>query len=384
MAVFPNENGTPMLYPPHMNRRSALAESSSPTVCWIETLTDTAAPSLYLKALIEHNPIAVVVLDQRHRFRMSNPAFEALFQYRSEDLIACDLDALIAAPDRLQEAALFSRDVLAGRKVHALTQRRRKDGMVVDVELYGIPLIVDGEVEGVYGLYQDVTERNRAQNEVREIAGRLDRTRLDERRRFARDLHDSTSQEITILRWNLNRLLRLVDDTNPAAQKLIQETQEVALQCAAKIRTTAYLLHPPVLDEAGLEIAIRWLAEGFAQRSGLTVETHIAPGIRRSPEQIEVALFLLVQEALANVLRHSPASVVRIELTSTDGRRLRLSFTNTPAAGAPTHNSAPPHEGLGIQSMRERIEELNGNFHISSGADGTHIVAEIPLPEQRP
>ncbi len=360
-----------------------LAESLSPTLCWIETLTDIAAPSLYLKALIEHNPIAVVVLDRKHRFQMSNPAFEALFQYRNEDLLACDLDALIAAPDRLHEAALFSRDVLAGRKVHALTQRRRKDGMVVDVELYGIPLIVDGEVEGVYGLYQDVTERNRAQIEVREIAGRLDRTRLDERRRFARDLHDSTSQEITILRWNLN-LLRLVGDTDPAAQKLIGETQAVALQCAAKIRTTAYLLHPPVLDEAGLEIAIRWMAEGFSQRSGLAVETRIAPGLPRSPEQIEVALFLLVQEALANVLRHAPASVVRIDLTVSNAR-LCLSFTNTRSTGAPAHTvPGPPHPGVGIHSMRERIEELNGLFQISSTIAGTHILAEIPLPEHRP
>ncbi len=151
-------------------------------------LIDAASSFAYLEVLIEHSPIAIAVLDGEHRFRLCNPAFGKLFQYRPEELASCALDSLIAAPDYLLEASRMSREVLAGKKVHTVTQRRRKDGTVLDVEIHGIPLIFDGAVQGVYGLYQDVTERNNALTACREMAHQLETIRQEERRRSARDL----------------------------------------------------------------------------------------------------------------------------------------------------------------------------------------------------
>src|SRR6202000_3551590 len=115
-----------------------------------------------------------------------------------------------------------------GNKVHTVTQRRRRDGMMVDVEVYGIPLMVDNKLAGVYALYQDVTERNKAQTAFREISDQLENLQQQERRRLARDLHDSTSQELAVLNWNLTRLMSLVGGRDEALKTLGQQTKETA------------------------------------------------------------------------------------------------------------------------------------------------------------
>jgi two-component system NarL family sensor kinase len=347
----------------------------------LAALPINAAMSLaYLEALIEHSPIAIVVLDGHHRYALCNPSFEQLFQYRPDELSSCDLDALIAAPDYLHEASQLSRKVLSGTKVHTVTQRRRKDGMVVDVEIYGVPLIINDEVEGVYGLYQDVTDRNRARSAFQQIANKLETIRQEERRRFARDLHDSTSQELTVLNWNLTRLLNMAEDKSEQMQDLIRETKELAAQCSRRIRGATYLLHPPVLGEAGLRVAIGWLVEGFSQRSGLRVQMEIAPEIDRFASNVEAAIFRVVQEGLANVLRHTRSSKVTLQL-SHDSGCLHLSLADESVVGTasgPTGN-APYRDGVGISGMRERIEQLGGSFLLSRNEIGTTITVVLPL-----
>jgi two-component system, NarL family, sensor kinase len=235
------------------------------------TRTDAGTSATYLRALIENSPIAILVLDAQHRYTMCNPAFERLFQYTPKELGSADLDYLIAGPGMVDEAMRLSALVLQGQKVHTVTQRRRRDGMMVDVEIYGIPLMVDDKLAGVYALYQDVTERNKAQTAFRAIADQMDNLQQEERRRIARDLHDSTSQELTVLNWNLTRLKNLIGDKDEALKLLVQQTREIASQCSARIRSTSYLLHPPLLGEAGLTRALPWLVEGFEQRSGIRV-----------------------------------------------------------------------------------------------------------------
>src|SRR5437764_7595830 len=135
------------------------------------TRKDAGTSASYLRALIENSPIAIVVLDGQYRYTMCNPAFEKLFQYTPKELSSADLDHLIAAPEMAEEAACLSGRVMRGNKVHTVTQRRRRDGTIVDVEVYGIPLMVDDRLAGVYALYQDVTERNKAQIAFHEISG---------------------------------------------------------------------------------------------------------------------------------------------------------------------------------------------------------------------
>ena len=245
------------------------------------TRTDAGTSAAYLHALIENSPIAIVVLDGQYRYTMCNPAFEMLFQYTPKELSSADLDDLIAGPEMADEAACLSGRVMRGNKVHTITQRRRRDGMMLDVEIYGIPLMVDDKLAGVYGLYQDVTERNKAQTAFREISGQLENLQQEERRRLARDLHDSTSQELAVLNWNLTRLMNLVGDRDDALKTLVRQTKEIACECSARIRSVAYLLHPPLLGEAGLTQAVPWLAEGFEQRSGIRVTLDMNPDLGR-------------------------------------------------------------------------------------------------------
>ncbi len=341
-------------------------------------LIDAASSFVYLEALIEHSPIAIAVLDGEHRFRLCNPAFQHLFQYRPEELASCALDSLIAAPDFLREASSMSRQVLAGEKVHTVTQRRRKDGMVIDVEIYGIPLLFDGQVEGVYALYQDVSERNNALTACREMARKLETIRQEEQRRFARDVHDSTSQELAVLGWNLNRLIQMAVGEREPMLELLQQTKLLAEQCSRRIRGATYLLHPPVLGEAGLPVAIGWMVDGFRQRTGLQVQVEIAAEVDRYPDGVEAAIFRVVQESLANVLRHSTSANVSIRLAQR-GEHLELSVADTCLFAADIAARAPLREGVGLSGMRERIEAIGGHFTFVRHPSGTTVSVALPL-----
>ena len=344
------------------------------------TRTDAGTSATYLRALIENSPIAILVLDALHRYTMCNPAFEKLFQYTPKELRSADLDYLIAGPGMVEEAMRLSALVLQGQKVHTVTQRRRRDGMMVDVEIYGIPLMVDDKLAGVYGLYQDVTERNKAQTAFRAIADQMDNLQQEERRRIARDLHDSTSQELTALNWNLTRLKTLVGDKDESLKLLVQQTREIASLCSARIRSASYLLHPPLLGEAGLTRALPWLAEGFEQRSGVRVALKMSSDLGRFCDGVEIAVFRIVQEGLANVLRHSDSPVVRIALERLEGwLKLEVSDEGKGHSREVLLQARDSKSGVGISGMRERVEQLGGCLRIDCNSEGTTVMATIPL-----
>jgi PAS domain S-box-containing protein len=343
------------------------------------TRMDAGTSATYLRALIENSPIAIVVLDAQYRYTMCNPAFRKLFQYTPKELASADLDDLITGPEMAEEAACLSGRVMRGHKVHMVTRRRRRDGMMVDVEIYGIPLMVDNKLAGVYALYQDVTERNKAQMAFREISGQLENLQQEERRRLARDLHDSTSQELAVLNWNLTRLMNLVGNRDEDLKTLVQQTKELAYECSARIRSVAYLLHPPLLGESGLTQAIPWLAEGFQQRSGITVTLDISPELGRYRDEIEIAIFRIVQESLANVLRHSGSPVAKISLQRrANWLELAISDQGTGPAREALMQTRDKKNGVGISGMHERVEQLGGYLQIDSNEQGTTVKATIP------
>jgi PAS domain S-box-containing protein len=341
---------------------------------------DEGPSATYLRALLENSPIATIVLDAQHRFTMCNGAFERLFQYTPNQLAAANLDDLISGPDTVAEAAALSRTVLQGIKVHLVAQRRRRDGMIVDVEIYGIPLLVDGELAGVYGLYQDVTERNKAQSAFRDVAGQLENLQQAERRRLVRDLHDSMSQELAVLNWNLSRLASLVGDKDRMLQNVVQQTQEIAQQCSARIRSASYLAHPALLDKAGLAVAVPSMVEAFEQRSGIRVQLAMSDDLGRLPDEVEIAGYRTIQEALANVLRHSGSAEAAVSV-QVKSARLELSVSDpgrylSREAMMQSYHSG---SGVGISGMRERIEQLGGCLAIHCDQAGTRVAASLPL-----
>src|SRR6266436_601498 len=179
----------------------------------------------------------------------------------------------------------------------------------------GLPLR-DGEGRIVrwYGTNTDIEDRRQAEQELRRLSGQLLRSQDEERRRIARDLHDSTGQDLVALATMLGELRASTPSSSPKSRGLVSECQALAEHCIREIRTLSYLLHPPMLDEAGLEDAIRHYLDGFTKRTGIRVDLEVSPGYKRMTPDIELALFRVVQESLTNVQRHSGSLQAKIRL----------------------------------------------------------------------
>jgi two-component system, NarL family, sensor kinase len=223
----------------------------------------------------------------------------------------------------------------------------------------------------------DSGETARTAELLRDLAGRLLRAQDEERRRIARDLHDSTCQTLLAASLTLKQLQAHVAEGGAAPFASVQSALADSMR---ELRTLSYLLHPPLLEECGLAVALREFLRGFAQRSGIAVEMRLAPEIGRLPHEIETVLFRIVQEGLTNVHRHSGSTMARVRLVRL-GDRIALSIGDrghgmSPASGA---NAAPM--GVGIAGMRARVQQFGGQLRIRSGRGGTVVRATLKLAE---
>jgi two-component system, NarL family, sensor kinase len=146
------------------------------------------------------------------------------------------------------------------------------------------------------------------------------------------------------------------------------------------VRTLSQLLHPPLLDEAGLLSATRWMVDGFSKRAKIHVDLQVDGEIGRLPQPVELALFRVIQESLSNIRRHSGASRAQIKLARADGL-VRLEIGDD-GKGIPVSKISAGNQvvGVGILGMRERLSQLGGTFDIKSGKSGTTITVQVPLP----
>ena len=225
-------------------------------------------------------------------------------------------------------------------------------------------------------------ERERVLADLQVLAGELTRIQNEERRRIGRELHDSTGQTLAALELDLARLSEATRSLAAKPRELLDNAVRLARQCSTEIRTASYLLHPPLLDELGLVSALRWLADGLRERSGIEVRLDLPESMPRLSSANELTLFRVVQEALTNVQRHSasPWVAVRLEVlpaavsleVEDAGRGMAHDH---PSRGAPTL----PTLGVGLAGMRERIRQVGGTFAVESAGAGTRIRATVPL-----
>jgi signal transduction histidine kinase len=204
-----------------------------------------------------------------------------------------------------------------------------------------------------------------------------------ERRRIARELHDSVGQYLVGLKINLEQLLGSRANLTSAHENLLAQTIELAERSMLEVRTISHLLHPPLLDEVGLESAIRWYADGFAQRSALKVSLHLDSIINRLPKEVELALFRVLQESLTNVHRHANAKSIEVVLTCSSGH-IVLSVIDDGvgiAAEVLTRFSSGRASGVGLAGMRERLAELDGTLEVERASRGTAVRATIPVEQ---
>jgi signal transduction histidine kinase len=214
--------------------------------------------------------------------------------------------------------------------------------------------------------------------ELKTLSGKLMKLQDEERRHIARELHDSTGQVVAALGMNLAVLQMDSRNFQPHAVKALEESVQIVDQLSREIRTLSHLLHPPILDEAGLESALRWYVHGFAERSGIRADLDLPENLGRLPAEVETVVFRIVQESLTNVHRHanSPTATVRV---TRNAHSVRVEVGDR-GRGMPADSAGGTRTslGIGIQGMRERVAQLGGEFEVRSGPQGTVVFAVLP------
>ena len=225
-----------------------------------------------------------------------------------------------------------------------------------------------------------------ANRRLSKLSAELLQAQDEERRRIARDLHDSTGQTLALLSMNLSLVQRKMEKISPGLGNLLAESVELTTRVSADLRTTSYLLHPPMLDEMGLAPALRWYVDGLRKRSQIDVTFHLENDLGRLPMNCETAIFRIVQSALTNIQLHSGSQTALIHLRkSVEGVMLMI---KDEGRGIPPEKLSQVVEGtgahgLGLRGMRERVEDLGGRFEIASSNRGTEIAVVIPVPASR-
>ena len=215
---------------------------------------------------------------------------------------------------------------------------------------------------------------------VQQLSGRLLQAGDEERRRIARDLHDSAGQTLTAVGLNLAAIERETEEVAPDVASTAAESRVLVKQLIEEIRTLSYLLHPPLLEESGLIGAISWLADGITKRSKIDVKLELADEIGRLPQDLELAVFRIVQECMANVYRHSGSKSATIRLDR-GSQELMLQVEDEGRGMSPQQLSTlqTSGSGVGLRGIQERIRPFSGSFNIRSDRHGTKIQVKFPL-----
>jgi len=217
---------------------------------------------------------------------------------------------------------------------------------------------------------------------LRTLSTRMMTVQDEERRRIARDLHDSSGQLLAVIDMQLSTLAQDLRKAAPQFNEQVEETERLVEQLQKEIRTTSYLLHPPLLDEAGLFSALSWYVEGLNKRSNVQIALEIAPNFGRLPRDIELVVFRLVQESLANIYRHSGSETAMIRIARDEGT-ITVEVQDQGKGIPPQKLLEIQSEGsgVGIRGMRERLRQFSGELRIESGENGTRVWVTISVPQ---
>ena len=305
-----------------------------------------------------------------------NPAAETIFGYTAEEMIGKS-SLLLSPPERIEEARMLKAQARSGETVRQFeTVRVARSGELIEVALSLFPLRdAEGQVLGTSAIVRDIRERKKAEHQLRQLSWRLLQSQDGERRRLARELHDSTAQTVVALAMNLSLLTQngaALSEEKRAA--LLADSLALAGDTVRDLRTQSYLLHPPLLDERGLNAALRWFVQGFTERSGIAVEIEIDAEFPRLHEQLEMTIFRIVQESLSNVRRHAQSAVASVRV-ALGGGWVTLEIRDR-GCGLPPGGGGGT--GVGIAGMRERLLQLGGSLTLAPNDPGTAVLARLP------
>jgi len=313
-----------------------------------------------------------------------NRAYEAIWGRTTDSLYADPRSWLEGVhPDDRQQVQEAVRRLVRGEPLDYLECRVvRPDASISWVRLRAYPVVdAQGRPHRIVVTAHEFTKRKQAEQAVRQLSGQLLRLQDDERRRIARDLHDSTGQDLAALALMLDQLRGSIPSGERKSRRLLSECTALADRCVREVRTLSYVLHPPLLDEAGLEDTIRDYVNGFTKRSGIQVGLELPPGLGKMTREVELTLFRVVQEALTNIQRHSGSQQAKIRIDRNSHLTLEISDLGQGiSASAPQGKEEPPFQvGVGIPSMQERVKLIGGRLDIDSTSHGTTVRVTIPL-----
>jgi signal transduction histidine kinase len=222
-------------------------------------------------------------------------------------------------------------------------------------------------------------ELMQAEESLRELTQRLLRAQDEERRRLALELHDSAGQLAAALKFNLHLLKESIVEYTPEVAKRAAISTELVEDLTRELRTISHQLYPPVLDQAGLRTGIRTYLEGLAERGGLSVNLRIDDDLAGLPQDVETAIFRIVQESLTNVRRYAQTKTATVLILREDGNiRVEIRDEGKGIPGFISVDDQTFRKGVGIQGMRERTRQLKGHFELLSGPAGTAVRVLLP------
>jgi PAS domain S-box-containing protein len=342
-----------------------------------------------------------------------NAGAERLFGYTTSEAVGQHISLIIPVNRRDEETIIIERIKRGERIEHFDTVRIRKDKTPLDVALTISPVRdASGKIVGASKIARDITQRKRMERELREsenryrtladaldtqvqfrtqelarrnsalrdLSGRLLEAQDNERRRLARELHDSTGQKLAVLGMQLARISEDAKKDPAQLATQIRDAEELVKHVNQEIRTTSYLLHPPLLDETGVSSALRWYVQGLAERSGLEIDLQIPDDLGRLPSEMELVIFRLVQECLTNIHRHSQSktALIRVEREQ-DTVQVKVEDQGRGMSPERLAEIQSGGTGVGIRGMRERVAHFSGDLVIESNGSGTKVYLTLPL-----
>jgi PAS domain S-box-containing protein len=359
-----------------------------------------------LAAIVDSSDDAIVSKTLDGIITSWNKSAERIFGYLPEEAVGKHITLIIPRDRWNEESSIIARICRGDRVDHFQTLRRRKDGSLVDVSLTISPVKDSaGNIIGASKVARDITAQVRAAEalrsreeefrrlsqsldhqvrsrtrELQELSWQLMRLRDEERRHVARELHDCAGQSLAVLAIEVDQLLQRAS-TSPELAADIEQIRETVRQLHSDIRTTSYLLHPPLLDESGLQAAISWYAGGITERTALHIDVEISDDLGRLPRDLELVFFRFIQEALTNIHRHASATKASIMMSRSQAHVTAEVRDNGSGMSAERlRQVSSGGSGLGIRGMRERIRQFQGSMEIQSDANGTKVSVEIPSP----
>jgi signal transduction histidine kinase len=315
---------------------------------------------------------------------------------KREGLVAFAGHPLLVDERLVGVLALFSRTALPADTLSALAavanaialgiERKTSEQALLarNAELVGIQNQLESRVrERTAQLELQIAERKRFEDSLRELTSRLLQLQDEERRRIARELHDSAGQMLAALGMNVSKLHRVLAKSNPELHDTTSDSMQLIEELSTEIRTLSYLLHPPLLDESGLASALSWYTEGLAARSKIAVDLQVSSDLGRMHPDLETAIFRIVQECLTNIHRHSGSPTAEIQIRRENGEvHVRVADQGKGLRAEEADGSIKAQAGVGLRGMQERVRQLGGTLEISSGdADtpGTRVTAVLPF-----